>query len=80
MDKDRIEGKLEDVGGRVERQAGEWTGDKKLQSEGAAHQIKGKIQQGVGKAKDKLRDVADDAGNKIDREDRKMNREREDAA
>ncbi|HEV2960668.1 MAG TPA: CsbD family protein [Candidatus Angelobacter sp.] len=80
MDKDRIEGKLEDVGGRVERQVGEWTGDKKLESEGAAHQVKGKIQHAVGKAKDKLRDVADDANKKIDREDHKMNREKEDAA
>lgn len=80
MDKDRIEGKLEDVGGRVERQVGEWTGDRKAQSEGAAHQLKGKIQHAVGKAKDKIRDVTDDAGKKINREDRKMNREREDAA
>ena len=80
MDKDRIEGKLEDVGGRVERQVGEWTGDRKAQSEGAAHQLKGKIQHAVGKAKDKIRDVKDDAGKKINREDRKMNREREDAA
>jgi len=80
MDKDRIEGKLEDVGGRVERQVGEWSGDKKLQSEGTAHQVKGKVQHAVGKAKDKVRDIADEAGKKIDREDRKMNREREDAA
>ena len=80
MDKDRIEGKLEDVGGRVERQVGEWTGDKKAQSEGAAHQVKGKIQHAAGKAKDKVRDIAEDAGRKMDREDRKMDREREDAA
>lgn len=80
MDQDRIEGKLEDIGGRVERQVGEWTGDKKAQSEGAAHQLKGKMKNAVGKAKDKVRDVADEAGKKIDREDRTMNREREDAA
>jgi uncharacterized protein YjbJ (UPF0337 family) len=80
MDKDRIEGKLEDVGGRVERKVGELTGDRKAQSEGTAHQIKGKIQHAVGKAKDKVRDITDDVQKKVDREDRKMNREREDAA
>ncbi len=78
MDKDRIKGKLEDIGGRAERQVGEWTGDKKAQSEGAAHQVKGKVQHAFGKAKDKARDMADDK--KVEREDRKMNREREDAA
>ena len=73
MDKDRIKGKMEDAAGRVERQVGEWTGDKETQAEGAAHQIKGKIRNAVGKAKDAVRDVADDAGKKI-------HREREDAA
>jgi uncharacterized protein YjbJ (UPF0337 family) len=29
MNKDQIEGKVKDVAGRIERQAGEWTGDKK---------------------------------------------------
>ncbi len=80
MDKDRIKGKMEDIGGRVERQVGEWTGDEKAQSEGAAHQLKGKIQNAVGKVKDKVRDVADDAGKKMDHEERKINREKEDAA
>jgi len=73
MDKDRIKGKLEDAGGRVERQVGEWTGDKNTESEGTVHQIRGKIRNAVGKAKDAARDAADDAGRKIDRE-------REDAA
>jgi uncharacterized protein YjbJ (UPF0337 family) len=80
MDRDRIEGKMEDVGGRIERQAGEWTGDKKAQAEGAAHQLKGKIQNAVGRLKDKVRDETDDSGKKIDHEDHKINREREDAA
>ncbi|HXB20623.1 MAG TPA: CsbD family protein [Candidatus Solibacter sp.] len=68
MDKDRIKGKMEDMGGRVERQVGEWTGDKKAESEGAAHQIKGKVRHAVGKTKDAVRDAAGDKGKKIDRE------------
>lgn len=59
MDKDRIEGKLEDVKGRVKRQVGEWTGDEKTQAEGAADQVKGKIQNAWGKVKDAGRDALD---------------------
>lgn len=59
MDKDRIEGKIEDVKGRVKRQVGEWTGDEQTQAEGAAEQVKGKIRNAWGKAKDAGRDVLD---------------------
>jgi len=75
MDKDRIKGKMEDIGGRVKRQAGEWTGDRKLQDEGAADQLKGKTRNAVGKVKDAGRDLADDlrgrADEHIDREKEK---------
>jgi uncharacterized protein YjbJ (UPF0337 family) len=59
MDKDRVEGKLKDVKGRVKRQVGEWTGDEKTQAEGAAEQAEGKIQNAWGKVKDAGRDVLD---------------------
>jgi uncharacterized protein YjbJ (UPF0337 family) len=52
MNKDRIEGKVKDVAGRVERQAGEWTGDTKAQVKGAAKQAEGKLQNTWGKVKD----------------------------
>jgi len=52
MNKDRIAGKAKDVAGRVERQAGEWTGDPKKQVKGAAKQVEGKMQNAFGKAKD----------------------------
>jgi uncharacterized protein YjbJ (UPF0337 family) len=59
MDKDRIEGKMKDVKGRVKRQVGEWTGNAKTEAEGAAEQAKGKIQNAWGKAKDAGRDALD---------------------
>jgi uncharacterized protein YjbJ (UPF0337 family) len=65
MDSDRIKGKAEDIAGRVKRQVGEWTGNEDAQAEGAAQQIKGKVQNAWGKAKDAAKDAADDA----DRED-----------
>jgi uncharacterized protein YjbJ (UPF0337 family) len=71
MDKDRVEGKIEDVKGRVKRQVGEWTGDEKAQSEGAAQQVKGKIQNAWGKAKDAGRDILDQGKNAHDDEKKK---------
>jgi uncharacterized protein YjbJ (UPF0337 family) len=57
MDKDRIKGKMEDIGGRMERQTGEWTGDLKKQAEGTAHQVKGKARNIAGQVKDAARDA-----------------------
>ncbi len=61
MDKDRVEGKMDDIKGRVKRQVGEWTGDENAQAEGTADQVKGKVQNAFGKAKDAVRDATDDA-------------------
>jgi uncharacterized protein YjbJ (UPF0337 family) len=61
MNKDQVEGKVKDIAGRVERQAGEWTDDPKLQVKGAAKQAEGKVQNTFGKAKDAVKQAADDA-------------------
>jgi uncharacterized protein YjbJ (UPF0337 family) len=60
VDKDRVKGKVSDIGGRIKRQAGEWTGDKELESEGTADQVKGKAQNVVGKVKDAGRNAIRD--------------------
>lgn len=52
MNKDQVTGKIKDVAGRVERQAGEWTGDKEKQVHGALKQVEGKVQNAWGNAKD----------------------------
>jgi uncharacterized protein YjbJ (UPF0337 family) len=70
LDQDNIKGKMKDIGGRIKRQTGEWTGDKELQSEGAADQAEGKVQNAWGNVKDKARDIADDI-KRDDRDDRK---------
>lgn len=61
MNKDRVEGKVKDVAGRVERQAGEWANDPEMQVKGAAKQAEGKIQNTFGKAKDATKKAADEA-------------------
>jgi uncharacterized protein YjbJ (UPF0337 family) len=79
MDKDRMEGKMDDIKGRVKRQVGEWTGDKDTQAEGTADQAKGKTQNAFGKLKDAGRDAVDRLTNDNDRDD--VDREKdEDAA
>jgi len=59
MDKDRIEGTAKQVKGAIKEGAGKLTGDAKLKTEGRADQVEGKVQNAVGGAKDKLRDIAD---------------------
>src|SRR5260221_12875802 len=60
MNKDDIKGKANDIKGRVKRQAGEWTGDEKLQGEGAMDQAKGKAQNAWGKVKDSAHDLKEE--------------------
>lgn len=64
MNEDRVQGKIEDLKGRAKRQAGEWTGDTKAVVEGAAQQVKGKVQHGFGKAKDKVKEAASAVSNR----------------
>jgi uncharacterized protein YjbJ (UPF0337 family) len=59
MNKDQVEGKVKDVGGRIERQAGEWTGDKEKQVHGALKQVEGKVQNAWGNAKDAEKKAVD---------------------
>jgi uncharacterized protein YjbJ (UPF0337 family) len=61
MNKDRVEGKVKDLAGRIERQAGEWTDDPKKQAAGAAKQVEGKVQNTWGKLKDAAKTESDEA-------------------
>lgn len=66
MDKDRVKGTIDDAAGRAKRQVGEWTGDTGTQADGAAQQVKGKVEKAWGNVKDSVRDAANEA----DRNDR----------
>jgi uncharacterized protein YjbJ (UPF0337 family) len=55
MDKDRIKGSAEQAKGKVKEVAGKATGDKKLQGEGKAEKVDGKIRNAVGGLKDAVR-------------------------
>jgi uncharacterized protein YjbJ (UPF0337 family) len=59
VDKDRIQGSMEQAKGKVKEVAGKVTGDAKTESEGKADQIKGKVQNAVGGLKDKAREATE---------------------
>lgn len=60
MNKDRIEGSLDQAKGKVKEVAGKVTGDTKLETEGKADQIKGKVQNTIGGMKDTVKEAIDD--------------------
>lgn len=57
MDKDRVIGSAKVVTGNVKEAVGKTVGDAKIEAEGKADKIDGKVQNAVGGLKDALRDV-----------------------
>jgi uncharacterized protein YjbJ (UPF0337 family) len=55
MDKDRVIGSAKEIKGSVKEVAGKAVGDAKLESEGKADKIEGKVQNAIGGLKDTLR-------------------------
>ena len=55
MDKDRIKGSAQQAKGVVKEAVGKFTGDTKLEAEGKAEKVAGKIQNAVGGLKDSIR-------------------------
>jgi uncharacterized protein YjbJ (UPF0337 family) len=68
MNKDTVKGAMDDAAGRAKRQVGEWTGNTDLQVDGAAQQVKGKVEKAVGNVKDAAKDAEKDARTDADRE------------
>jgi uncharacterized protein YjbJ (UPF0337 family) len=59
VNKNQAKGKVKDIAGRVERQAGEWTDDPEAQVRGTAKQAEGKVQKAWGDVKESLKKTAD---------------------
>jgi uncharacterized protein YjbJ (UPF0337 family) len=59
MNSDNIKGTLDDAAGRAKRQVGEWTGDTGAQADGAAQQVKGKVEKVVGNVRDAVNNATD---------------------
>lgn len=63
MNNDTVKGTVDDAAGRAKRQVGEWTGDTQTQADGAAQQIKGKVEKAWGNVKDAAKDAGDRLNN-----------------
>jgi uncharacterized protein YjbJ (UPF0337 family) len=61
MDKDRVIGAGKQMMGTVKEAVGKLVGDAKLQVDGKAEQIEGKLQNDAGSAKDTLQTAVDNA-------------------
>jgi uncharacterized protein YjbJ (UPF0337 family) len=57
MDKDRVNGSIDQAKGAIKDAVGKATGDKKLQTEGKVDKLKGKVESAVGGAKDAVRNL-----------------------
>jgi uncharacterized protein YjbJ (UPF0337 family) len=55
MDKDRIKGAATQAKGTVKETVGKLTGDAKLEAEGKAEKLVGKVQNAIGGVKDSLK-------------------------
>jgi uncharacterized protein YjbJ (UPF0337 family) len=60
MNKDRIEGSVEQAKGKAKEVVGKVTGDAKLETEGKTQQVAGKIQNAVGSFKDAVKEAVKD--------------------
>jgi uncharacterized protein YjbJ (UPF0337 family) len=61
---DRVKGKINEAGGGVRRDLGEWTGDTNMQMEGLTQEVKGKAQKTWGDVKDAVRDARNEVKRK----------------
>jgi uncharacterized protein YjbJ (UPF0337 family) len=57
MHKDEVKGAAKEVRGAVKDAIGKATGDKKLQADGVADKVEGKVQKTAGEIKDAARDA-----------------------
>ncbi len=61
MDKQRVNGAIDEVVGSARRHIGNLTGDTETQIGGAVQQVRGKVETAVGKLKDAAREAHDNA-------------------
>lgn len=61
MNRNRVNGTVDEVVGSAKRKAGELTGSPKLQVKGIAQQAKGKVENALGKATDAVQNATENA-------------------
>jgi uncharacterized protein YjbJ (UPF0337 family) len=61
MNKDRMKGAIDEAAGSAKRKVGDLTGNTRLEMEGMAQQVKGKVENAWGKAKDAVQEANKEA-------------------
>ncbi len=61
MNRSRVKGTMDELTGIVKQKTGEITGDNSLRIEGIAQEVKGKLENAWGKAKDTVSKAAEEA-------------------
>lgn len=67
MNRDELEGKAEQVKGKVKKAVGDLTDDERLHDEGEVDEAAGDVQEGYGRARRKVGEAIEDLGNKVKR-------------
>lgn len=72
--KDEVEGKFEDLKGKVKEGVGNLTGNRELEAEGEADQVEGQTQETWGKFKRGVGDAVDAVGDAISNTGKNINK------
>jgi uncharacterized protein YjbJ (UPF0337 family) len=67
MNRDELDGKAEQLKGKIKQAAGDLTDNAKLHDEGVADEAAGNVQEGFGRGRRKVGEVIEDIGDKIKR-------------
>lgn len=67
MNRDELDGKLDQAKGEVKQAFGHATDNERLHDEGVADEASGKVQEGIGKARRKVGDAVEDLGENLKR-------------
>lgn len=65
--RDEVEGKVENIKGRIKEAAGTLAGNPDLENKGASQRTDGAVQEGFGKARRKVGEAIEDLGEKLKR-------------
>ena len=65
MNKDELDGKVDQLKGKVKRAVGDATGNQRLHDEGVADEVAGNVEEGFGKARRKVGEVLHEVAHKV---------------
>lgn len=67
MNKDELDGKANQVKGKLKQAAGDLTDDQRLHDEGVADEAAGEVEEGFGRGRRKIGEAIEDLGQKLKR-------------